>query len=462
MMGEKYFSKTAIGGQIASRVDSQDSVAATITLDLIRGGIEPLVPLSQAEPIEIFCEGQEDLEVVQASKVLLVSVKDRIIGIGDIRREIAAKLEPRLRDKSSDDIYLRISCLRGIDSKARSFASDVGHLRTRLSSEFGWREAAPEFQRKWQIDPAIAARVWIDDRNLGRTDQRAEALFAHVFRLAFPTTTLTERGVKDIHAFLADQIFAPARRNRERVDLLQVEHELVELIAPRELRLLASDLKVTPFGYVASGDLRSASQEIHLVRGVMRKVMKHWRKVTFFERATLLRVNCMYCDHPMMANLGGRNGYACPKCGFIPFGSLFYACDCGAPVLIESNPQVGGAEFLTYAIRRTRDKNFKCEQCNLSVDPRKAVFRLFFAPIPWPVPANVDSILLAKRIALGWGKGGLTPEDAEARMLAGDHDDWKQHLAEAEGISRRDRIKLAVLRVLALAILVALLLKHFM
>ena len=156
----------------------------------------------------------------------------------------------------------------------------------------------------------------------------------------------------------------------------------------------------------------------------------------------------------MMANFGGRNGYACPDCGFTPFGSLFYASECGAPVLIESNPQIGGTEFLLYAIRRTRNEDFKCTECDRIVDPRKVISRIFFAPIPWPIPKNVDSILVAKRMALGWGKEHLTPEEAENRMV-NDGEDWECYLPSAEESTHHSRVCTLFRRVLALAIILA-------
>ena len=451
-MEQKYFSEKALGGMIASRVDSQDSVAATIALDLIRGELKPLDPPSTSQPIEFFCEGQEDLEIVQSSKKILVSVKDKLIRPADIKEEIKRKLEPALEGDLSRTIYLRVSCLRGLESRARTLDSDIEHLRERLESKSGGGEAAVEFQKKWDIDPGVAAKVWIDDRNLGRETPSSEALFAHTFRLTFPTTTLTDRAISELGVFLADQIFAPARRNRKRIDLLEVENKLLERVSPLELRYLLAEVQATPFGYVPSNDRRDKQQELQLVQRVANRAMRSWRQKTFIERILIPPVNCMRCNHPMMANFRGRNGYACPDCGFMPFGSLLYACDCGTPVLIENNPQISGTEFLTYATRRTRNEDFKCDKCDEVVDPRKIVSRLFFVPIPWPVPKNIDSILVAKRIALGWGKELLTAEEAESRMLSGSVD-WELHLPEAEKLSRRDRIFWAIERLLVLVVI---------
>lgn len=455
-MAEHYFSERARGGATASRVDSQDSVAATIAMDLIRGELDPLSPQSEDRPIEIFCEGREDLEVVQGTKTVLVSVKDKLLKCGDIKAEIKDKLEPNLDGDTSKEIYLRVSCLRGLESKAQTLASDIEHLRERFESQSGGKEAALEFDQKWKIDPEIVAKVWIDDRNLGRTNPSSEALFAHAFRLTFPTTTLTDRGIGNIHAFLADEVFAKARRTRRRIDLLSVEAALVDLIAPLELRFMMAEAKATPFGYFPAYDPHDRAQEIQLVERAMKNAMRTWRKETFSERMMMPHVNCMRCNHPMMANFAGRSGYACPDCGFMPFGSLFYACACGTPVLIQSNPQISGTEFLTYALRRTRDEDFKCDECGELVDPRKVVSRVFFAPIPWPIPKNIDAILVAKRIALGWGRERLTAEEAETRMSNGDLVAWESHLPKAERLSRRTKIFTGVMRVVVLAVIAAL------
>lgn len=454
MAEHEYFSRRARGGMNASRVDSQDTVAATIALDLIRGGFEPLDSLSPSRPIELFCEGQEDLEIIQCGKKVLVSVKDKTVTVPQIKREIESKLEPALDGDSSGTIYLRVSCLRGVDSKARTLESDIGHLRERLESKSGGADASDEFQTRWSIAPDVASKLWIDDWNLGRENPSSEALFAHSFRLSFPTTTLTDRAIEDLRFFLADQVFAPARRNRNRVDLLEVEAKLLEIVSPLELRYQVAEVRATPFGYVRSNDLQGNEQEINLLRRSMKHAMRSWRRGTFLERISVLRVNCMRCNHPMMANFGGRNGYACPDCGFTPFGSLFYACECGAPVLIESNPQIGGTEFLLYAIRRTRNEDFKCTECDRIVDPRKVISRIFFAPIPWPIPKNVDSILVAKRMALGWGKEHLTPEEAENRMVNGG-EDWECYLPSAEESTHHSRVCTLFRRVLALAIILA-------
>lgn len=462
-MTSPFFGRAARGGLIASRIDGQDTVAATLALDALRATLPPLREISNDEPVEFFCEGQEDLEIVQGGTTLLVSVKDKLMGATALIAEIRQKLTPSLSSGAGNEIYLRVCVLGGLESDARSLSEDIDHLRARMESRSDATAPMNDFVAKWRLDAATAVRVWIDGRSLGRLAHEHHAVFANALRLTFPSTTLTDSAVMEIEKYVVDRVFAPARRSRDCVDLFDLESDIATLMAPQEILAWSADYVASPFGYVKSpGSDDHMRREWKLLQEASRHVTKGWRRGTRAERYILPRVSCLVCNHPMMANLNGRNGYACPDCGFMPFGSLIYACDCGYPILVAANPPIRGAEMFACALRSTREASLQCGRCQRPADPRKVPTRIFFTPFPWPVDSSVDAILIARRMAMGRPKKRYSSDEARLWLEQNEDGEWKSHLPAAEEAVRRDYFLHGLVRLaMIIAVVVGLVVYFF-
>lgn len=455
-VSDRFFTKAAKGGAIASRIDAQDLVAAVLALDAMRGALPPLHPPEGQDAIEFFPEGLEDLEIRQRGSTLLVSVKDQSMDEKMLIAEIAEKLGRQNQSSRGDRVSLRVCVLGGLQGKARSLWEDIQHLRTRGQSRFKDPEPGKEFERRWGISPSLAAHVWIDPRGLGVANPGRHAIFANALRLTFPTTTVGDRAILDLEGFVTNEVFSPARRSRDMVDLLPLEGQLASLMAPQEILLWTAAYYETSFGYLKNSAAdQGEDSDLRILRSAVHHVKRDWIRKTRWERLLLPRVNCLVCEHPMMANLNSLHGCACPDCGFMPFGTLLYACDCGEPITIADNPPVKGPETFTLALTRVRDNQPACRVCDRPVDPRKLATRIFFAPMPYPVPDSVDSILIARRMAMGKPKKVYSPDEAREWLMSDHQEGWDQHLPAARARVAHDFKVSGTLKVLVLLGLIA-------
>lgn len=455
-VSDQFFTKAAKGGAIASRIDAQDLVAAVLALDAMRGALPPLRPPKEPDAIEFFPKGLEDLEIRQRDSTLLVSVKDRSMDETMLIAEITKKFGRQNQSSRGDVVYLRVCVLGGLEGKARSLWEDIQHLRTRGQSKFKYPEVDEEFERKWRISPSLAVRVWIDTRGLGVAHPDRHAIFANALRLTFPTTTVGDRAILDLEGFVTNEVFSPARRSRDMVDLLSLEGQLASLMAPQEILLWTAAYHETSFGYLKDSAVDQAKDsDLHILRSAIHHVRRDWIRKTRWERLLLPRVSCLVCEHPMMANLNSLHGCACPDCGFMPFGTLLYACDCGEPVTIADNPPAKGPEMFILALTIVRDNQPSCTACDRPVDPRKLATRIFFAPIPYPVPDSADSILIARRMAMGRPTKIYSPDEAREWLMSHHSEGWEHHLPAARAQVARDFKVLGTLKVLFLLGLIA-------
>lgn len=440
-MNNAYFDRRARGGAIASRVDSQDPVASVLALTAMRSSLNPLLPATIDQPVKVFCEGREDLEFVQGEMTLLVSVKDKMMTSREVSEEARRKLDLLAATASERDEALRICALGGVDASARSMVEDIEHLRARMPDSRNYAKVVEEFEARWALPARLATRLWVDCRNLSRNSPEAHAIFANELRLTFPTTTLTDWTIRQIEDYLTDAIFAGHRRGRGVVDLLDLESQISSMMAPHEILNWSAGYTATSFGYISDGGVDDRISERSLVVRAYRSVRREWVRKTRIERHLLPRVSCLQCNHPLMANWNSRFGCACPDCGFTPFGTLFYACDCAAPIPLVDNPPMNGPEIFAAAIRATRSGRFRCTKCERSVDSRKLTTRVFFAPYPFPVPKSVDAVLIARRIAMGRPQVSFTQQEAVAWLQDNDGLSTAAHLAQAEREVKKDYVR---------------------
>jgi hypothetical protein len=209
-----------------------------------------------------------------------------------------------------------------------------------------------------------------------------------------------------------------ARRQRSGVLLNQLYRQIVQRLAPDEIVQFQVGFQSTPFGYLRDQELAHRLRaEASIVRKARNNAIRKWRRHTFLERVLLPRVNCLVCNHPMMGGLNGRNGYVCPDCNYLPFGTLFYACDCGTPISLLGQPKLDGVSLFAQAIAVTRSAIFRCDGCERRVDESRLGSRIFWLGIPWPLEGSIDNRLIAMREAMGRPNKGFTEAEARAWLL---------------------------------------------
>lgn len=413
---DRYFSQHARGGAIASRIESQDSAAAILCIEALSGSLQGVPQPTAVENVVLYCEGLEDLEFNWPSGRLFVSVKDQLLTMSLVRSHLESIAKHQNYLAAPDDERILLCGLRGCDSQVSSFIEDRQHLAARvLHSEA--REAIDEFEKKWRVPSWLAIMTTIDDRDMRRDSAQAQATFATAMRSAFPLTSCTDRHLSVIREDLAALTFAPARRQRNALPLYELYLTLLERLAPDEIALVQSEFQSTPFGYLHDPDLANTLRsERSIVLRARRRALRAWRRHTFVERLTP-RIGCLVCNHPMMGALNGRSGYVCPQCNYVPFGTLFYACDCGQPLLLVSQPEIEGVGLFGQAISAARESARTCDKCSSVVDERRLDSRLFWLPILWPLEGSVDSRLIYLRESMGRPDRKFTPEEARAYLL---------------------------------------------
>jgi DNA-directed RNA polymerase subunit RPC12/RpoP len=134
------------------------------------------------------------------------------------------------------------------------------------------------------------------------------------------------------------------------------------------------------------------------VKKAYKKVMRGWRKAYLREfLINMLRTvkSCPQCGHPMMANINGLNGIACPDCGYNPYVSIILCCECGDYEVIKTQPDISDDAVFNYINEyfRTR-KDTVCKNCGKELLDEFGELRIIMLPIPIPFDEyrNIDVI----------------------------------------------------------------------
>ena len=117
-------------------------------------------------------------------------------------------------------------------------------------------------------------------------------------------------------------------------------------------------------------------------------IMRGWRKAYRKE----LIISCIFsakrcpqCGHPMMANMMGIFGIACPNCGFNPYVTMFIFCECGAYEVVKAQPELEDDKQIQY-LKEFFDgrESDVCKVCGKKLIDEYVENRIFYAPIPYP------------------------------------------------------------------------------
>jgi hypothetical protein len=321
-------------------------------------------------------------------------------------------------------LSFRVCGLRGWDARVSTLHDDLIHLQASAAVPAELRgTVAADFERRWNIPARAAEHLVIDDRDFRRDSAVCRAVFASAVRSAYDVGAHTDATLDRALQHLADELFAPARRHGGYVSLRRVEEVVLLPLTPHRVVLHESAWLRTGYGYVR--DLqrdRELRAEQTLVRRAQRQVWSRWRRHTLAARLAALLVlgpvRCPGCGHALTANFGGRGGFACTYCGFVPFATLFYACGCGSPVALVDRPDTASRGLYGDLLRLVAQQQPSCTVCGTPVEAVRLATRVFVALVPWPLEGSVTEALVELREALGHtAQEPLTPAEAQRRLL---------------------------------------------
>ncbi|MGH8684235.1 MAG: hypothetical protein ACREUM_02685, partial [Nitrosospira sp.] len=384
------FSPRYKGGIWAARIDTQDKVAAIVALEALGGTLELVTPDVLHEEGRLAFEAREDFELRWSSGRQYASVKDRQVTKSDLIESIK-KLE-RLATGSIQLQTIRLEAA-SLNSSARSLYEDIQRLREMKDANVteDYERACEDFSQEHDLAPIWAEKLIAMERRIGNNPTLANAIFSHAMRKALPVHNYSDADLVSLFDDLTKNVLHGKRLRRGVLDLSDLERMVLAPLTPTAIALVDTQLDgyiKTKFGYLRDDERRAEIKgEWLIVMTFARKLMKEWRRKTFwlrFKNSGLVRpaVSCISCGHPLNANYNGRKGLACPRCGYNPYVTAFYACDCGSGAVLIRQPDISAFTLVRDIYRVLREKEIRCTGCDESPRPEKLLQRMFILPIP--------------------------------------------------------------------------------
>lgn len=400
-----YNSKRKTGGRNNSKIDNQDSVAAIYAVELLSN---PNIFKFNVciDDFNIVCEGNEDIEIMNDDYHIFIQVKSTKLSGDDFKAVLEFFLENKQIEIEKQTLFV-ISAFEPIIINKVNFTDRLLDYLKVKNNKF------ENCSRKDSIKKALIANfdlgdyeeiidsLYIDNRPLFRDIEDTRAIFARYLRLAYGFKDQGEERTDALFNALCDK-FAELRRNRNHICRTELEtilgKELCKASWYSGLSLILGYTKIEN-GYVKDSQLYT--KRIIVENGVKKaykRVMRGWRKayLTEFLLSMLISAKrCPQCGHPMMANLNGLNGIACPDCGFNPYVSIILCCECGDYEVIKTQPDISADSLFNYIndYFRTR-KDTVCKHCEKELLDEFVELRTIMLPIPIPFDEykNIDVI----------------------------------------------------------------------
>lgn len=400
IMGD-YYSKRKTGGSINSKIEHQDTVALIYALELLSNPFF-LGFNREIDDFCIMCENNDDLEILSNHIHIFVQVKSTSINkssflkiLDNFKNEAAAEEEK--------ESYFVISSFELIKIDGVNFTERFAQYRQVLLNDFETEKRKLEVKRELINDCCLSDyeflvdRLYIDRRPLQKDDNDIRAIFSKYLRQVYGFKDFYESQTDSLFDILCNK-FALLRINRGCIDKKDIESIIgKELCRSSWYSGLSITLgyKKVDNGYIKDNDLLIKRNNILAgVKKGYKKVMSGWRKA-FLKEFLLSQLigakKCPQCGHPMIANLGGLNGIACPDCGYNPYVSLVLFCECGNYEIIKAQPEVTDDAVFSYLNEYFKKNNHcKCQKCDRELLDGYVELRIALLPIPIPFEKYKD------------------------------------------------------------------------
>lgn len=416
------FSARYKAGSWAARIETQDLVAAVCAVEAIGGSLELVPPNILELDGRIFFEAREDFELRWRGGRQYISVKDRQVDPAGLKQAIVDLQQFAHEVSAESNQTLRLEAA-SLTRAARSLAEDIARLRELRESVPGAEDnqlVFDDFERQHNISAEWAVRVVVAERRLGDNPQVANAIFSDAMRRALPVHNYGNEELVALLADLSSNVLGPKRRRRGALDLSDLERLLLAPLIPMAIATYETHYLRTDFGYLPDKEYETTiKKERILVLRAARMLARNWRRETFWRRflnfAVRGAVKCLACNHPMIGNFNGRLGLVCPACGYQPYLTLFWACDCGVLAVVKRQPDVVNFVLIRDAVNLLRQRDISCEACGKVPAQEHFIARLFTLGIPHPPTEYTDKSLMDWRTELGWDGGEWDPGGTLAR-----------------------------------------------
>lgn len=398
LMTSDFFSKQKRGGKVTSKIENQDSIGVVLSMELMDKDSQFFNLFNVEDPWKIMFEGNDDLEFITNNSRILIQVKTAEIRYKEFI-DILDKFKSNYKKIKTKNIFFKICAFNNLKLKDELFVEKLieYHNSKQAYEEMEVRDCLNELLSNYNIGleyAEIVDRLHIDVRPLFKDNSDTEAIFAQCLRKAYP---IRDFGSKII-LFIFEELnrkFAYGRRNRKvilKTDILKVINSNIGVENSFEEICLDCEYEKTKEGYLPSEKARKIIYEVKKSnRRIVREIMKHWRKIywkEFIKGLIFGFYKCPFCGHPLMANIGGLYGIACPDCGFQPYVTLFLGCSCGHYEVIKSQPALTTEEIINSVLEyiKTRDTS-KCPDCNCELIDQYWKYRLVLLPVHDPTKA---------------------------------------------------------------------------
>lgn len=390
-----YFSNQKRGGISTSYIENQDSVAIILALEIMQNESIFSSYYNSVDGWSLMFEGNDDIEIISNNYCTFIQVKSKKVTPRELN-EILDHFYTNLNEYKNKykQLFFMISAFEGIDGKLKSFPEKLKEFRKAQKSYKSeiHEKILLELINEYSISlkyKEIIKYLYIDTRHFVKDDTDTKAIFVHNLRKAYFFKDIGDRLSLNIYKVLADR-FSYERRNRgsihfkEILNLINKEIKKLEFIADLDM---ITGYKKIDYGYKRIENNEYIKKLSKCQDMLKHNVFKEWRKAYLKEFLISLligNVRCPECGHPLMANLGGLNGIACPDCGFQPYLTLFLGCYCGEYVAIKTQPELSTEEIFTY-IYEYFDNNHKvCPKCGKEYIDEFICYRILIAPVPYP------------------------------------------------------------------------------
>lgn len=397
-----YFSRQKVGGQINSLISNQDSLATVYIVeqlnntDIFDFGIN-------ITDFSIQCETDDDLCIVNQEYKIFIQLKST--KISDIQfYEILDNFIQNFQNESRQSFFVlatfenftvnkkkiidRVESYRKILCDSNETHEKKDRIKSELINDFG----LAKYEK-------IINSFKIINRPLFRDDKDTCAIFSRYLRLAYGFKNQKEYLITKVYNELIAEI-EKLRRTRGSISKEKIEtiigNELVKDTFFDKFDLLICYEK-TENGYKEK--TYNNEELINLEKGrrkAVRNILKDWRKTyrkEFLKSILFGAKRCPECGQPMMANINGLSGIACPDCNFSPYLTMFSTCNCGNYEVIKTQPELIASKILTY-INEFYCNDRRCSKCNRLLSDEHFEVRTVMVPVPYPFDSykNIDEI----------------------------------------------------------------------
>lgn len=406
-MGD-YSGKKKTGGKINSKISNQDSIAAVLAIEQINS-IDPFKLGCDLLNFCMKCEGDEDLEIFNQHNHVYIQVKSGALESTTFY-DILSDFKKIDEDENKTNNYFVIITFEIFKVNGKNVREQLDDYINVYLNEFETADKKEKIKQEIVTDyslnefTTIINRLRIVQRPLFRDGHDTKAIFSRNMRLYYSFKDPGDIIVDTLFNTLTDK-FAELRRNRSFIskgDLEIIINRKIGRMSAFSGISLQAGYKRIENGYIKNPEALLKKDELYYgFKMAKKKIYSGWRKAYRKEFIMSLLIGakrCPECGHPMMANVQGLFGIACPDCGFSPYVTMFLFCECGCFEAIKQQPDMDDESQIQYIkdYLEKREGN-NCRGCGRNLIDDYVEQRVFYAPIPYPYDALTDDEEMYKK-----------------------------------------------------------------